>query len=112
MATERRLGLAALILGLALVAGCKHGDHHGDGGAAVGSREVIERHKQGATEAALLDFVNDPSRTFDLTEADVADMVEAGVSTKVVDAALARSDAHHRESGHGRSDGHSHDHQH
>jgi len=119
MATERRLGLAGIALGVALAVGCTNGDHHPDGdhhsGAipcVVEAREVIARHQQGATEAALLEFVNDPSRTFDLTESDVADMVGAGVSTQVVDAALAKSDAHHRESGHGGSDGHGHSHSH
>jgi hypothetical protein len=119
MATRRAGPLGGLALGVALAVGCANGDHHSDGGhhadsvpSVVAAREVIERHQRGATEAALLEVVNDPSRTFDLTESDVADMVGAGVSTKVVDAALAKSDAHHRESGHGGPDGHGHSHGH
>ena len=74
-----------------------------DPGLAPAS-DVIAMKRSGANDAALLEWVQSPSRTFDLDETDIADLVEAGLSEEVIDAMLARSKEHHE-------GGHSHEHE-
>ncbi len=104
--------VAAPLLAAALLVSCAGGaekeegghDSHGDHGShdeaeagdqtIVPAREVIDTHRGGATASELLEWVNDESRTFDLVEADLADLMDAGVPDSVVNAMLARSDEH------------------
>ncbi len=90
------LVVVALSLALASCAG---------GPGLAQASDVIEMKRSGADDAALLDWVQSPSRTFDLEDADIADLVEAGLSEKVIDAMLARSKEQHE-------DEHSHEHGH
>ena len=53
----------------------------------------------GTRDAALLAWVNDPARTFDLTEKDLADLAEAGISVEVMNVMLEKSEEHHKEEG-------------
>ncbi len=92
------LVVVALSLGLASCAG---------GPGLAQASDVIEMKRSGAADAALLEWVQSPSRTFDLEDADIADLVEAGLSEKVIDAMLARSKEHHED---GHSDEHGHHH--
>ena len=79
------------------------------GGPTVAKADdVIAKQQAGETEATQLAWVQDHSRTFDLTEDDIARLAEAGVSEKVMDAMLARSEEHQRE--HGKSKEHDHGH--
>ena len=57
--------------------------------------DVIAMKRAGTDSETLLMWVQDRSRTFDLDEEDIADLAEAGVSEKVMDAMLERSDEHH-----------------
>jgi len=68
--------------------------------------DVIAMKRTGTNDATLLAWVKDSSRTFDLTENDIADLVAAGISEEVINAMLARSEKHHKEKEH------SHDHKH
>ena len=79
-----------------------------DPGLAPAS-DVIAMKRSGANDAALLKWVQSPSRTFDLDETDIADLVEAGLSEEVLDAMLARSKEHHEG---GRSHEHERQHHH
>ncbi len=77
------------------------------GGPTVAKADdVIAKQRAGETEAAQLAWVQDHSRTFDLTEDDIARLAEAGISEKVIDAVLARSEEHQEE--HGKSKDHEH----
>ena len=71
--------------------------------------QVLDGDESGRVSAlagCFLEWVTAPDRTFDLTDADVADLVEAGVSEDVINAMLARSDEHHEEKG--QADEHEH----
>ena len=61
--------------------------------------DVIEMKEAGTRDAALLAWVNDPARTFDLTEKDLADLAEAGISVEVMNVMLEKSEEHHKEEG-------------
>ena len=70
------------------------------GGPTVAKADdVIAKQGAGETEAAQLAWVQDQSRTFDLTEDDIARLAEAGVSEKVINAMLAKSEEHQKEHG-------------
>lgn len=58
--------------------------------------DVIRMKHAGADTETLLRWVHDPSRAFDLDEEDIANLVEAGVSEKVMDAMLQRSNERHK----------------
>jgi len=109
---------SAAIALLVLLAGCTGGaPHHPEGGDhstpnVASAAEIIAMHEDGMGEAALVEWVKDPSRTFDLSESDVGDMVFAGVPDAVVNAAMARSDEHHAQRGHTHDHGHGHSHDH
>ena len=114
-----RAAATLLLLAASLLVGCAGGPSHeharGEGAVATTvtpASEIIAMHERGADEQALLDWVNEPSRTFDLTEDDVGNMVFAGVSERVVNAAMARSDEHHARSGHSHDHDHGHGHSH
>ena len=101
MTTSKVVRLACLLTLGAFVA-CAGGP------TVVEADEVIAKHRAGETEAAQLAWVQDQSRTFDLTEDDIARLAEAGLSERVIDAMLARSEEHHKE--HGKSEEHDHEH--
>ena len=71
------------------------------------SHEVIEMKKAGTDDATLLDWVSDPSRTFDLTDAEIADLTEAGISEDVMSVMVRKSEEHHEKGG-----GHEHEKKH
>ncbi len=96
--TERRV-FAALSL-VTLVSACVSAPH------LAQSSEVIAMQKSGVGDPALLEWVKDHSRSFDLSDSDIADLAEAGVSEQVIEAMLERSEEHHE--GGGRSHGHDH----
>ena len=99
MMTRRRR--RQLLLGLVIFAACAGGPH------VAGADDVIVMKRAGSDDRALLEWITAPDRTFDLTDADVADLVEAGVSEDVIGAMLARSDEHHEEKG----QAHEHEHE-
>ncbi|MBL4845868.1 MAG: hypothetical protein JKY65_10100 [Planctomycetes bacterium] len=116
--------LAAPLLAAGLLIGCAGGGDHDDGDGhgghetsaadvkTVPASKVIDMQKGGSPEPELLEWVNDASRTFDLTDSDVADLMEGGVPDAVVNAMMARSDEHHAAEGGSSGDGHSHSHEH
>ncbi len=61
--------------------------------------DVIAMKRAGTDTETLLRWVQDRSRTFDLDEEDIADLAEAGVSEKVMDAMLERSEERHESEG-------------
>ena len=69
--------------------------------------DVIRMKRGGTGTETLLRWVQDPGRTFDLDEEDIADLVDAGVSEKVMDAMLERSEQHHESEG-SKQHGHHH----
>ena len=89
------------IVFLALLSACMVGPQ------VAPASEVIEMKKAGNDDMTILRWVNDPDRTFDLTDEDVSTLISARVSDSIINAMLAKSDEHHREEGH--SEGHSHD---
>ena len=95
----RLVVIALLLVGLSACQG---------GPQVVAMSEVIEMRKAGTTDATLLEWVNDPARTFDLSDTDVMTLVESGVSQKVINAMLAKSEEHHEKAGH--SEKHQHQH--
>lgn len=91
--------VCTVLMLLVLLTSCVSGPH------LAYSSDVIELQKSGADSQALLQWVQDPSRTFDLTDSDIVDLVEAGVSEEVIEAMLERSKEHHEE-------GNAHEHEH
>jgi hypothetical protein len=72
---------------------------------------VIALKRSGADEATQQAWASDPSRTFDLTDVDIADLVEADISEAVVNTMLRKSEAHHaQEKEHENRSSHSHEH--
>ncbi len=61
--------------------------------------DVIRMKHAGKDTETLLRWVQDPTRTFDLDEEAIADLADAGVSEKVMDAMLERSEQHHESEG-------------
>ena len=101
MITTSKVVRLACLLALAAFVACA-------GGPTVAKADdVIAKHGAGETEAAQLAWVQDQSRTFDLTEDDIARLVEAGVSEKVINAMLAKSEEHQKEHG---TEKHDHEH--
>ncbi len=72
------------------------------------AHEVIEMKNAGATDRTVLEWVNDASRTFDLTDNALAELVGAGVSEEIINAMLAKSEEHHEKESH--ADEHEHKH--
>ena len=69
--------------------------------------DVIQMKRSGVDDATLLKWVQDPARTFDLDEEDIADLADAGLSEQVMDAMLERSEEHHESEG-SKQHGHHH----
>ena len=70
--------------------------------------EVIEMKDGGAADTTVLEWVNDPSRTFDLTDNALSELVGAGISEEIINAMLAKSQEHHEKESH--ADEHAHEH--
>jgi len=93
--------LAAGVIALSFV-GCKAGSQ------VATSGEVIKMKQSGTTDIKLLQWVREPTRTFDLTDTDIADLAAAGVSEDIISAMVVKSDKHHEEKGHTHEHGHEH----
>ena len=70
--------------------------------------EAIEMKRAGADEATMLRWVNDPDRTFDLSDEDVMELASSDLSQPVINAMLRKSEEHHRKEE--RSGEHTHSH--
>ena len=57
----------------------------------VRGQDVIDMKNGGADDAMLMEWVNDPMRTFDLSEADIVELVTAGIGEQVINVMLAKS---------------------
>ncbi|MCZ6808114.1 MAG: hypothetical protein O7F08_14250 [Deltaproteobacteria bacterium] len=71
--------------------------------------EVIAMKRSGADDPTIRAWVSAPGRAFDLTDSDIVDLAEAGISEDVMNTMLAKSDEHHeKEGGHEKSHHHEH----
>lgn len=78
------------------------------GPQVAGADEVIAMSNSGTDESGLLQWVNDPQRTFDLSWDDMRELMKARVSQSVIDVMRAKSEEYHRAKGRVSGQGHRH----
>lgn len=89
MTKELLLGAAAF-LALAFAAGCA-------GAPRMTSADDVLRYKsEGADDATLLEWVQDPGRAFDLTEPDFARLSKSGINEAVIGELRWRTELYRR----------------
>ncbi len=70
--------------------------------------DVIAMKNAGKEEWEMLQWVNEPGRTFDLAGDNVRRLMEADVPMSVIDAIKAKSEEYHRSKGHVSGQDHHH----
>ena len=76
----------------------------------VRGQDVIDMKNGGVDDAMLVAWVNDPTRTFDLSEADIVDLVTAGIGEEIINVMLRKSKEHRRKRDHTVTRTHGHHH--
>lgn len=89
MMKELLLGAAAS-LALAFAAGCAGAPR------MTSADDVLRLKKEGADDAALLEWVQDPGRAFDLTEPDFARLSKSGINEAVIGELRWRTEMYRR----------------